>query len=290
MGRSSLQYVPQPQQWLVKGDSVTNSVAVGQMSLQARQGEFGVYWQFSPSDPGHRVWGLTDQHCLGSYFLALSSDGSLAAFAGDPPVSLDLSTQFWGMNGFSNGNWQAVVQQDGNFCVYRAGAQGASWCVNTIVVDRGNFLIVSHVNDNGSVLYWRPPDWGKGLCIRDYPKGGKPLEPGMVWRKVDLVTPGGTYFVLFNQAANGVAGGVSEQGGLVGTAQGIYDDTILILVDPGDARFRDWFGIRPVSGGNLHFNVAGDTYPDGTPVIMWPWSKSRTGDPLPNFIWQLQSV
>lgn len=290
MARSSLQYTPQPQQWLVKGDSISNAVPVGQVSLQARQGEFGLYWQFAPGDPGYRMWGLIDQHCLGSYCLVLNSDGSLAAFAGDPPAAADLDKQFWSSNGFSNGNWQASIPPDGNFRISRAGAPSPAWNVGVSIVDRGNFLIFSQVNDNGSVLFWRPPDWGPGLCIMDRPSQSKPLQAGMVWRKVDIVTPDATYFVLYNAAANAVAGGEPTQGGLVGSIQSIRNDSLLLLVDPGDARFRDWFGIRPISGGNLHFNVAGDSYPEGTAVIMWPWSKSRTGDPLPNFIWQLQQI
>jgi hypothetical protein len=212
------------------------------------------------------------------YFLSLTSDGNLTCCAGSPSNPGRLLWQS-GVTGPPAPGYAGVMQDDGNFCVNKDGGAGpALWCAGCARISRG-LVSIQGAYDNKLTLYITSDD-DSNVCMQTF---AHPYE------KIDLIVnnqPIG--FLLKHPKTTFYLRSFPKEGEWVRETSAIIDDSILIQVNPGSSPAPgDWMGLRPRSGGDLHFNIPGPgPYTAGQPIIMYRWARPATT----NEIWCIRGV
>jgi hypothetical protein len=218
-------------------------------------------------------------------YLEMQRDGNLCCYAGTTIAPGRLLWQSGVVPG-SKQYWHAVVQNDGNFCIYPSSEDNAIWCTGCAKRVVG-LLEIQGIRDNTdpSLLMSGDTKSLSGRATIQKPYEDKPEF--QIFQQTDLIINNKPYgMVLVIPALEGAAilGAWPQTYSKLSFFNGFGEDQIIIKVDPGPGVPRNWFGLRPRSGGDNHFNVPGDGgWHAGQEIIMYPWARPATINELWRF-------
>jgi hypothetical protein len=249
-------------------------------------------WKFSRQDNPFTVWNSGLYAGASSLYLVMQFDGNLCIYAGSPAQPGQLLWQC-GVAPGPGRDYRAVIQDDGNFCVYPDGGSPSTWCTGCAKKPQGLVNVQGiYGAPPADALYLTAPagDPKVGMaCTMERPSSDKAAR--QTFQQIDLIVNNQPYGFLLRGNVDygwpwGLVGAIPMEGKQVGMLASISNQTILIRVDPGTL-IPEWTGIRPIGGGDLHFNVPGDgPYKPGASIIMYHWARPATS----NEVWAIRFI
>ena len=220
-------------------------------------------------------------------YLIMQADGNLCCYRGSPSGSGPLLWQSGVAPGRKDG-WHADLQDDGNFCVYLSSEKNAIWCTGYAKKVTGLLEIQGLPCRERSqpplLISGDPKSLSNRATIQEPYKDKSEFQ---IFQKTDLIINNKRYgMLLVMPALKGAAilGAWPQTYSKLSFFNGFGEEQIMIKVDPGPGVARDWFGLRPRSGGDNHFNILGDGgWHAGQEIIMYPWARPATCNELWRF-------
>lgn len=262
---------------MVSGDYLQSNDGLSQLKVEADG--LNLYWlPKNGYTTGYKVWRSGLSAAADTFYCVMQADGNLCIYSGTPSSPIQLLWQS-GIAPGSGQTYRAEMQDDGNFCV---NVTSGIWCAGCAKKLDGQVMVQGVYGTKPALLITASASTSE-VSMQE---GSKQYGPGQIFEKTDLIVNNQAIgFLLMSTLTKQYLGAWPDEFSTVMVYNYINDFAVLIEVDPGESPApSDWTGLRPIGGGDNHFNVPGDgPYKAGSNVIMYHWVRPAE----PNMLWQL---